>query len=81
MHYYGNAHMPRTKRTSYNPSRRVTSLTELGELLELHRHTVTKRIAEYGTVDLHDFFEVIYFLIWHREEYGTPYPPYEAKNK
>jgi hypothetical protein len=69
--------MPRTKRTPYNPYRRVTSLTELGELLELHRHTVVKRIKEYGQVDLHDFFDVVYFLIWHRETYGSPVPPFE----
>ena len=66
--------MPLKPRTSYNPNRRVTSLTELAVLLETHRHTVAKRIEEYGTLDLKDFFEVAYFLIWHRENYGTPYP-------
>ena len=65
--------MPLIPRTPINPNRRITSLTELAQLLETHRHTVTKRIAEYGGVDLHDFFDVVYFLIWHREEYGTPY--------
>jgi len=44
-------------------------------LLEVHRHTVVKRIAEYGTVDLYDFFEVARFLAWHKEWYGTPSIP------
>lgn len=65
--------MPLKPRTPINLNRRITSLTELGELLEVHRHTVAKRLAEYGGVDLHDFFDVVYFLIWHREECGTPY--------
>ena len=65
--------MPITPRKPINPNRRVTSLTELGELLEIHRHTVAKRISEYGKVNLRNFFDVAYFLVWHRENYGTPY--------
>ena len=70
--------MPLKPRTSINLNRRITSRTELGELLETHRHTITKRLAEYGGVDLHDFFNGVYFLIWHREKYGTPYKAKEG---